>query len=144
MAKIPEFIWEPLNSAFPANVALIGTPMPDGFVQISPRGSILVYDDETIAFWSRGHGHTHDNRQNGVLVSQVDVSRRQGADREAEQQAGGALLPRGPHAFTDRELTERQAPNDDRQRLCCGISSEQGHDRHEERQNDDFFKRRAE
>ncbi len=62
MAKIPEFIWEPLNSAFPANVALIGTPMPDGFVQISPRGSILVYDDETIAFWSRGRGRTHESR----------------------------------------------------------------------------------
>ena len=69
MAKIPEFIWEPLNSAFPANVVLIGTPMPDGFVQISPRGSILVYDDETIAFWSRGHGHTHDNMNDGDKVS---------------------------------------------------------------------------
>ena len=69
MAVIPKVLWEPLNTAFPANVALVGTVMPDGFVQISPRGSILVYDDETIAFWSRGRGHTHDNMSEGTKVT---------------------------------------------------------------------------
>ena len=69
MAKIPEFLWEPINTAFPDNVILVGTPMPDGYVQISPRGSVLVYDAETLAFWSRGHGNTHDNMQDGDKVS---------------------------------------------------------------------------
>ena len=69
MAKIPEALWEPIHTAFPANVVLIGTALADGSVQISPRGSTLVFDDETIAFWDRGSGHTHDNMKDGDRVT---------------------------------------------------------------------------
>ena len=69
MAKIPEFLWEPINTAFPDNVMLIGTPMPDGYVQISPRGSTMVYDAETLAFWHRGRGRTHENLNDGDKVT---------------------------------------------------------------------------
>jgi hypothetical protein len=86
MAKIPKVLWEPINSAFPANVVLIGTAMPDGFVQISPRGSVLVYDDETIAFWARGRGHTHENMSEGDKVTVFF--------RDPELRASG-VLPRG-------------------------------------------------
>ncbi len=86
MAKIPKVLWEPINTAFPAKVVLVGTPMPDGFVQISPRGSILVYDDETIAFWSRGHGRTHDNMGEGDKVTVFY--------RDPDLRASG-LLPHG-------------------------------------------------
>jgi len=86
MAKIPEAIWEPINSAFPAKVALVGTTMPDGYVQVSPRGSILVYDDETIAFWARGRGHTHDNMNDGDKVTVFF--------RDSDLRASG-VLPKG-------------------------------------------------
>jgi len=86
MAKIPQFLWEPINIAFPAKVALVGSTMPDGYVQISPRGSILVYDDETIAFWARGRGSTHENMQDGDKVTVFF--------RDPDLRASGAL-PRG-------------------------------------------------
>ncbi len=86
MAKIPEALWEPINTAYPAKVVLVGTSMLDGYVQISPRGSILVYDDETIGFWARGRGHTHDNMNDGDKVTVFF--------RDADLRASGTL-PRG-------------------------------------------------
>ena len=32
--------------AFPDDVCLVGTVLPNGFAQITPRGSTLVFDDE--------------------------------------------------------------------------------------------------
>ena len=69
MAKIPNKLWDAFNGGFPANPVLVATSLPDGFVQVSPRGSALVYDEETIAFWSRGRGHTHDNMSDGDKVT---------------------------------------------------------------------------
>ena len=69
MAKIPTNLHKHINSAFPENVVLVGTALPDGFVQISPRGSVIVYDDETIGFWDRGQGRTHDTVKNGTKVT---------------------------------------------------------------------------
>ncbi len=86
MAKIPEALWEPINTEYPAKVVLVGISMPDGYVQISPRGSILVYDDETIGFWARGRGHTHNNMNDGDKVTVFF--------RDADLRASGAL-PRG-------------------------------------------------
>src|SRR5215467_865916 len=45
MARIPKVLHEHINTAFPANVTLVGTVLPNGFAQISPRGSTMVYDD---------------------------------------------------------------------------------------------------
>ena len=69
MARIPTNLHKYINSAFPENVVLVGTALPDGFVQISPRGSVIVYDDETIGFWDRGQGRTHDTVKNGTKVT---------------------------------------------------------------------------
>ena len=44
------------QTAYPANVCLIGTALPNGFAQITPRGSTMVFDDEHIALWERGEG----------------------------------------------------------------------------------------
>ncbi len=68
MPKIPEALHEPINTALPKNVCLAGTVQPDGWAQISPKGSTLVYDDETIAYWDRGRGSTHDAVQDGTKV----------------------------------------------------------------------------
>jgi hypothetical protein len=37
VAKIPKALHEHINTAFPAHVCLVGTVLPDGFAQVSPR-----------------------------------------------------------------------------------------------------------
>ena len=69
MAKIPQILHHHINGAFPDNVVLVGTALEDGFAQISPRGSVIVYDDETLGFWDRGKGRTHDVVKNGSKVT---------------------------------------------------------------------------
>ena len=66
MAKIPVHLQSYINDAFPKNVILVGTVLEDGYAQVSPRGSVLVWDEETLAFWDRGRGQTHDTVQSGT------------------------------------------------------------------------------
>ena len=49
MAKIPKVLQEHINKAFPENVCLVATALPNGFAQVTPRGSTMVFDDEHIA-----------------------------------------------------------------------------------------------
>jgi len=44
LAKIPKALHEHIDSAFPANVCLVGTVVQSGLAQISPRGSTMVFD----------------------------------------------------------------------------------------------------
>ncbi len=69
MARIPKVLHEPINTAFPANVCLVGSVLPSGFAQVSPRGSTMVYDDENIALWERGKGSTNENLHDGSKVT---------------------------------------------------------------------------
>ena len=69
MAKIPLKLQDHINKAFPKNVILVGTTLDDGFAQISPRGSVIVYDEETLAFWDRGKGRIHDTVKNGSKIT---------------------------------------------------------------------------
>ena len=69
MAKIPTVLVEHINTAFPANVCLVGTVQPSGFAQISPRGSTMVYDDEHLALWERGKGSTNAMLKDGAKVT---------------------------------------------------------------------------
>ena len=86
MAKIPHALHEHINTAYPANVCLIGTVLPNGFAQITPRGSVMVFDDEHIAMWERGRGTTAGNLTDGTAIT---VFMRKIALREA------GLLPKG-------------------------------------------------
>ena len=58
LAKNPQVLHEHKSTAYPANACLIGTVLPNGFAQITPRGSTMVFDDEHIALWERGKGTT--------------------------------------------------------------------------------------
>jgi hypothetical protein len=86
LAIIPKVLHEHINTAYPANVCLIGTVLPNGFAQITPRGSTMVFDDEHIALWERGRGSTNTNLKDGTKVT---VFMRKVALREA------GILPRG-------------------------------------------------
>jgi Pyridoxamine 5'-phosphate oxidase len=86
LARIPQVLHEHINTAYPANVCLVGTVLPDGFAQITPRGSTMVFDDEHIALWERGKGTTTENLTDGTPVT---IFMRKAALREA------GILPKG-------------------------------------------------
>jgi hypothetical protein len=69
VANIPRVLHEHIDTAFPANVCLVGTVLPSGFAQVSPRGSTMVFDDEHLALWERGKGSTNANLQDGAKVT---------------------------------------------------------------------------
>lgn len=69
VAMIPKLLHEHINSAFPVNVCLIATILPNGFAQVTPRGSTMVFDDDHFAFWERGRGTTNANLQDGSKVT---------------------------------------------------------------------------
>jgi hypothetical protein len=86
VATIPRVLHEHVNSAFPAHVCLVATVLPNGFAQVSPRGSTMVFDDEHLALWERGKGSTNANLKDGAKVT---VFLRKPPLREA------GLLPKG-------------------------------------------------
>jgi hypothetical protein len=86
LAIIPKVLHEHINTAFPANVCLVGTVQPNGWAQVSPRGSTMVYDDEHLALWERGKGSTNAMLKDGAKVT---VFLRKPQLREA------GILPKG-------------------------------------------------
>jgi hypothetical protein len=69
MAKIPTILQPHINTAFPANVCLVGSVLPNGWAQITPRGSTMVYDDQHIALWERGKGSTNAHLADGAKLT---------------------------------------------------------------------------
>ncbi|PYO07516.1 MAG: hypothetical protein DMD75_20615 [Candidatus Rokuibacteriota bacterium] len=69
MATIPKALHEHINTAFPANVCLVATVLPNGFAQVTPRGSTMVYDDDHLALWERGKGSTNANLHDKTKVT---------------------------------------------------------------------------
>ena len=86
MPTIPKVLHEHINSAFPASVCLVATVLPNGFAQVTPRGSTMVYDDDHLALWERGKGSTNTNL---VKYSKVTMFFRKPQLREA------GVLPKG-------------------------------------------------
>jgi hypothetical protein len=69
MPGIPKTLQSHINTAFPNDVCLIGTALPNGFVQITPRGSTQVFDDGRFSLWERGRGSTTENLADGTKVT---------------------------------------------------------------------------
>ena len=69
MANIPKVLQAHINSAFPANVCLVGSVLPNGYAQVTPRGGTMVFDDEHIALWERGKGSTSANLKDGTALT---------------------------------------------------------------------------
>src|SRR6476660_5776484 len=86
MAKIPKILHEHIDTAFPANVCLLGSVLPNGFAQVTPRGGTMVYDDEHIGLWERGSGSSAEAMSDG---SKLTIYFRKPSLREE------GLLPRG-------------------------------------------------
>lgn len=66
---IPKRFQPHINAAYPTHVMTVGTVLSDGFAQITPRGSIRVYDDHHISIWERGIGRTQEQLRDGAPVT---------------------------------------------------------------------------
>jgi predicted pyridoxine 5'-phosphate oxidase superfamily flavin-nucleotide-binding protein len=56
MIKMTELMRELLTNAVAEGVpCLLGTATKDGRPQISPKGTLAVFDDETLSFWERSY-----------------------------------------------------------------------------------------
>ena len=56
MIKITPVMKELLDKALADGTpCLIGTASKDGHPQISPKGSVAVFDDNTLCYWERSH-----------------------------------------------------------------------------------------
>jgi hypothetical protein len=69
MATIPKILHEHIDTAFPANVCLLGSVLPSGFAQITPRGGTMVYDDGHIGLWERGRGSSAAAMEDGTKLT---------------------------------------------------------------------------
>jgi hypothetical protein len=69
VGAIPKLLHDHINTAFPVNVCLVATVLPNGFAQVTPRGSLMVFDDDHFAFWERGKGTTNANLKDGTKVT---------------------------------------------------------------------------
>jgi hypothetical protein len=69
MAKIPKVLQPHINSAFPENVCLLASVLPNGYAQVTPRGSTMVFDDEHLATWERGRGSTQEALAEGAKLT---------------------------------------------------------------------------
>ncbi|MFI5614178.1 pyridoxamine 5'-phosphate oxidase family protein [Amycolatopsis sp. NPDC051903] len=63
-----------------AKLSFVATTRPDGAPNLSPKGSVRVYDDEHLAFMDLASPHTVANlrRDPRVEVNSIDVLRRRG------------------------------------------------------------------
>ena len=66
---IPKTLQPHIDTAFPDFVCLVGSVLPDGYAQITPRGSTMVYDDQHLALWERGKGSTTGSLKDGSKIT---------------------------------------------------------------------------
>ncbi len=69
MPGIPRTLQSHINTAFPNDVCLVATVLPNGYAQVTPRGSALVFDDSHFSLWERGKGSTTENLADGSKVT---------------------------------------------------------------------------
>ena len=69
MGSIPKFVQPHIDAAFPAHVCLVASCLADGYAQVTPRGSVQVYDDNTISLWERGRGSTNEQMHDGSKLT---------------------------------------------------------------------------
>ena len=69
MVAIPKVLHDHINTAFPDNVCLLGSVLPNGFAQITPRGGTMVFDDTHLALWERGKGSSAAAMTDGTKLT---------------------------------------------------------------------------
>ncbi len=94
MAIIPPLIRE--HVAIPivdgkmsfADVGLVASALPSGYAQVTPRGSLMTYDEGHLALWERGRGSTNAELKDGTRLT---VFMRRSALRQAGISSSGVV-----------------------------------------------------
>jgi hypothetical protein len=94
MAIIPPLIRE--HVAIPivdgkmsfADVGLVASALPSGYAQVTPRGSLMAYDEGHLALWERGRGSTNAELKDGTRLT---VFLRRSALRQAGISSSGVV-----------------------------------------------------
>ena len=69
MAEIKSDYHAPLNNALDDGTpCLMGTVSPDNNPEISPKGSVVVYGPEAVAYWERSHRGASTNIKSNARV----------------------------------------------------------------------------
>jgi len=103
MIKLTDLMRALLNKALADGVpCLVGTATRDGKPQISPKGSVAVYDDETLCFWERSMrtAHAHIGENPHVVVYYRNFARARRCRTEA-----------APFASTVARASPNRAPS---------------------------------
>jgi predicted pyridoxine 5'-phosphate oxidase superfamily flavin-nucleotide-binding protein len=88
MVKLTPKISELLDAALADGTpCLVGTASKDGHPQISPKGSVAMYDDHTLCYWERSHRSSSARLKENPFV----VIFYRNPARAGELHAGGAL-----------------------------------------------------
>lgn len=98
MARIPKVLHEPIYE----DVCMVGTILPDGFAQITLRGSTMALDDDHIALWERGSGSTTESLTDGAPVTVFF--------RSSELRRDGTLPKGGVARFYGHAAIHRSGP----------------------------------
>jgi hypothetical protein len=56
------------NSLAEGTPCLVGTVSPEGYPQISPKGSVMVHEGSKLAYWERSHRGARTNVESGSKV----------------------------------------------------------------------------
>jgi hypothetical protein len=102
--KVPQQLHQHINTAHPTNTCLVATVQPDGFAQVTPRGSVVVIDETTMGFWNRGGGTTASNLTDG---GKVTIFYRNGQIRDILPSGGIARFYGTAQLHKDGPLRER-------------------------------------
>ena len=102
MATIPKTLHDHIDTAFPDNVCLLGSALPNGYAQITPRGGIMVLDDHHLASWERGKGATAGNLTDGTKLTVYF--------RKPQLRADGILPKGGIARFYGTAIVHRSGP----------------------------------
>ncbi len=102
MATIPKTLHDHIDTAFPDNVCLLGSALPNGYAQITPRGGIMVLDDHHLASWERGKGATAGNLTDGTKLTVYF--------RKPQLRADGILPKGGIARFYGTAVVHRSGP----------------------------------
>jgi hypothetical protein len=71
-----------------ADVGLVASVLPSGYAQVTPRGSLMAYDERHLALWERGRGSTNAELKDGTRLT---VFLRRSALRQAGISSSGVV-----------------------------------------------------
>jgi predicted pyridoxine 5'-phosphate oxidase superfamily flavin-nucleotide-binding protein len=126
MIKITPVMRELLDKALEDGTpCLIGTASRDGHPQISPKGSVAVFDDQTLCYWERSHrtSQTRIGENPRVVVYYRNPARKENPYRASCIRFHGKarIVLSGPERDKAWELTNQEEQSEDPEKKGAAV-----------------------